>query len=95
MEEAAHDPTAPSPSCIAGVVDLYYDDSKDLRLTVKQCEETMEQVVVHDHSAAAAAASFSPGAPQAAAEWTEYRHQSTPYWYNNRTRETVRQKLFT
>jgi len=75
-------------------VDLYYDGSKDLRLTVKQCEETMEQVVVHDNAAAAAAAaeaSSSPGAaPHAAAEWTEYRSDGKPYWHNTMTKETVR-----
>lgn len=99
-------PTNPTRVCVCRarthekvVVDLYYDGSKDIVQTVKQCEEAMEQVVMNEHSAAAtaaavAASSSSPGQ----SEWSRYtspKNAGRAYWYNQTTRETVRKERWT
>lgn len=62
------------------VVDLYHGGSGDVRQTLKQCREAMEQVVANEH-AASAAGSW--------AMYTSPDHDNRPYWHNAQRNETV------
>ncbi|CBJ26354.1 conserved unknown protein [Ectocarpus siliculosus] len=67
------------------VVDLYHGGSEDVRQTLKQCREAMEQVVANEHAASAAGA------------WTMYTspdHDNRPYWHNAQNNETTWENPF-
>ncbi|CAM9195020.1 unnamed protein product, partial [Ectocarpus sp. 13 AM-2016] len=67
------------------VVDLYHGGSEDVRQTLKQCREAMEQVVANEHAASAAGT------------WTMYTspdHDNRPYWHNAQKNETTWENPF-
>ncbi|CAB1099858.1 unnamed protein product [Ectocarpus sp. CCAP 1310/34] len=67
------------------VVDLYHGGSEDVRQTLKQCRETMEQVVAIEHAASTVEA------------WTMYTspdHDNRPYWHNAQKNEATWENPF-